>query len=147
MVIVLRNENAQREWRGEDMTRLPQNFTEALAYVEGGRDKWRRNVPGLTGTSVGYRGSDMAVRYHATDIVTFFCNGDILLQFNGWHTNTTRLRMNGCLPRGWKVYQKDWQTYLVAPDGREMAIGDDVLITAEQLRRGEMLPMREEQGA
>jgi len=40
------------------------------------------------------RGEDIALQYHSTDVATFKPNGDIVLTSGGWHTSTTKERIN-----------------------------------------------------
>lgn len=52
----------------------------------------------------------VAVRFHNTDIVTFYEDGRIVISHNGWKTNTTRERFSRFMPDGfflsaWKVYK------------------------------------------
>jgi hypothetical protein len=46
------------------------------------------------------RGDDIAVRLHATDVVTFHADGTITLSTGGWFTVTTKARINDYLPGG-----------------------------------------------
>ncbi len=46
----------------------------------------------------------IAIRLHATDILTFHRDGRIVLDTNGWTTVTTKDRMNKHLPRFVRVY-------------------------------------------
>jgi len=40
------------------------------------------------------RGDDIALMLHSTDVLTYKKNGDIILNSGGWHTPTTKDRMN-----------------------------------------------------
>jgi len=40
------------------------------------------------------RGDNIAIQLHSTDIATFTPNGDIILNSGGWHTSTTKERIN-----------------------------------------------------
>lgn len=40
------------------------------------------------------RGDDIALMLHSTDVLTFKANGDIVLNSGGWHTPTTKDRIN-----------------------------------------------------
>lgn len=46
------------------------------------------------------RGDDIAVRLHATDVVTFHADGTATLNTGGWFTVTTKARINDYLPGG-----------------------------------------------
>ena len=45
----------------------------------------------------------IAIRLHATDILTFHSDGQIEVSTGGWDTVTTRSRMNDYLPGPWRV--------------------------------------------
>lgn len=48
---------------------------------------------------------DRVIRYHLTDIVTFKKGGrSIVLRTGGYHTPTTKARINAHLPSGWGLY-------------------------------------------
>ena len=52
---------------------------------------------------------DIAVRLHYTDVVTFKCDGDIVLSSGGFHTRTTKDRINQYLQQrrsGEKFFRK-----------------------------------------
>lgn len=42
---------------------------------------------------------EVAIRLHATDILTFRPNGDVVVKTNGWTSVTTKARINEHLPR------------------------------------------------
>ena len=70
-------------------------------------------------TRVTRDGSDITVRYWATDIVTV--SGDtVRLNTGGYFTPTTKRRMNEASEHfglGFQVYQKDFQWYARRPNG------------------------------
>ncbi len=74
-------------------------------------------------------GDRIAVRLHNTDIVTFR-EGSLTLSSGGWHTPTTKERMNRYLPCDWKgtrasVWQAFNNWYLTASfEGKESATYD-----------------------
>lgn len=41
----------------------------------------------------------VAIRFHKTDVVLYHSDGTIVLSSGGWHTNSTRARINDWLPR------------------------------------------------
>src|SRR5678816_4795949 len=50
---------------------------------------------GQRGTRIERRGVDaIAVKYHNTDVVTLHRDGRVVFNSDGWHTLTTRARMN-----------------------------------------------------
>lgn len=61
-----------------------------------GRCKESRKL--CNNTYLERRGKDIAVRLHATDVITFSPNGDITLNTGGWNTVTTKDRINGYQP-------------------------------------------------
>ena len=63
-------------------------------------------------------GGDIAVRLHHTDVLTFSPSGEITLDTGGWHTVTTRDRINCYLPAPWSVGSERSQTILYRSDGR-----------------------------
>lgn len=46
---------------------------------------------------------DRVVRLHLTDILRFKPDGSVVIDTNGWHTVTTKDRLNRLLPSGWNV--------------------------------------------
>lgn len=53
----------------------------------------------------------IAVRYHATDIVTYTRGGFAAVDLS-WTTRTTLGRINKLLPHGVYVCQRDWQVHI-----------------------------------
>lgn len=53
--------------------------------------------------SIGHTVTAIAVRLHATNIVTYHPDGTIVLNTGGWNTVTTRDRMHQLTPRGVSV--------------------------------------------
>ena len=54
-----------------------------------------------------------AVRYHNTNVATFYANGDIELQTDGFETTTTKKRMNEALAAtGFRVWQSKFVWYI-----------------------------------
>lgn len=58
---------------------------------------------------------DIAVRLHATDVVTFHADGTATLDSGGWLTVTTKARMNDYLPGGIVLSSIKGRWYLVYP--------------------------------
>ena len=81
----------------------------------------------LNGRDVRTVGNNTRVRYvddtcvaillHHTEIVRAFDDGYFALDSGGWHTVTTKSRMNEYLPGGYRVYQQDFAWSLRTPDG------------------------------
>lgn len=60
------------------------------------------------------RGEDViAVRLHATDVVTYFRDGRVVLDTGGWRTVTTKDRINGYGPRGVSIssIKGEWRVF------------------------------------
>lgn len=67
---------------------------------------------GKTATNVKTIDRKTTIRYHSTDVV-MFDDKSIILNSGGWHTNTTKARMNqasNVFDLGYQVFQKkfDW---------------------------------------
>jgi hypothetical protein len=67
-----------------------------------GRCKDSRKLANNTYAQRRFSGQ-IAVRLHATDILTFHSDGQIDLNTGGWNTVTTHSRMNAYLPGPWRV--------------------------------------------
>ena len=75
-------------------------------------------------------GDDIAVRLHSTNIITYRPNGDVVLDSGGWHTVTTKARMNDYIDG--RVSQENgvwWYKGLVFADG--MVIHADGTISGQ----------------
>lgn len=73
--------------------------------------KWKNN----TWVLMNYVDGSIAVRLHGTDVVRAEPNGDITLRTGGYHTVTTKARINEFLSlagTGWKVFQKDYDWFI-----------------------------------
>ena len=96
------------------------NWNEAQTLMETARDK-TKGKPIATNTRLyeirnrytlntgGIGGSE--IRLHGNIIMEIFLH-HIELSDGGWRTVTTKERLNRYLPRGFRVYQKDWVWYL-----------------------------------
>lgn len=66
------------------------------------------------------RGPDaIAVRLHATDVLTFHRSGLVTFNTGGWETVTTKDRINSYAPHGWSVYSEKgrWMLHGTRADG------------------------------
>lgn len=72
----------------------------------------------------------IALRYHATDVITARHDGTVTLDSGGWRTATTKKRINAYLPADWSLYQSDFAWFLRHLDGRVQPFADGVIITA-----------------
>lgn len=61
-------------------------------------------------------GSAICIVYHNTLIAKIDKSPEgkmfIMVLSGGWHTNTTKDRINAFLPYGWRLFQKDYAWYL-----------------------------------
>ena len=55
------------------------------------------------------RGRDIAIRLHQTDIIRMNDEGEFIVNTGGWHSVTTKARLNEYLPIG--IYQKKGTWY------------------------------------
>jgi hypothetical protein len=77
------------------------NYQQAAAQLIG-RCRDRRKL--ANNTHLVRRDTDeIAVRLHATDVLTFFADGRIRVNTGGYHTVTTVDRINAFLPGPWRV--------------------------------------------
>jgi hypothetical protein len=70
--------------------------------------------------------------YHRTTVVSLTPNGEIMLNSGGWHTSTTKERLNWFLPASsrCRVYQKNWEWY-VDVRGTHLKFYDGFIISKE----------------
>ena len=86
-------------------------------------------VPSIRATIVDQYDGNIHIRYQATDVVIFKADGTIVLNSGGWHTTTTKSRINAALSgTGWLVWQRDGKWFvsndkIVTPftDGMEVS--------------------------
>jgi len=52
------------------------------------------------------------IRFHNTNVVTYYPYGDVNLDNGGWDTITTRDRIKQNLPLGWNFFRKQGKNYL-----------------------------------
>lgn len=82
----------------------PSSYWEAQRYL-GNKDQ--ANVPGIRSTYVHRINADtIALRYHWTDVVTWYSNGDTRLRANGWHTPATKRRLQAAVPHNIAVWMR-----------------------------------------
>ncbi len=80
------------------------------------------------------RGDDIAIRLHATDVVTFHRDGTITLNTGGWVTVTTKARINDYLPGGLALRSVKGRWYLhYFADGFETPYADGIRIDLDTL--------------
>jgi hypothetical protein len=90
----------------------PCSYVEAQAILAGGRNKQFRRLPGKE-TYLEDHGTYIAVRYWYTEIVQFYPDGRIRLNNGGWHTMTTKYKINSCLVKTrWRVWNERGQWFV-----------------------------------
>jgi hypothetical protein len=62
-------------------------------------------------------GDDVAVRLHATRILTFHADGSFTVNSGGWRTVTTKQRLNALMPAGYRVFSERYAWKLSTPGG------------------------------
>lgn len=107
-----------------------------LDHAKRGRDaKLAHNtyvveVEGITPEHPGY-----AIRLHHTNIVTFYLDGTVKLNSGGYHTVTTKARMNEILqPLGLTIGQKkfNWYVYEIGQWDKPVEFFDGMMVRVEQ---------------
>jgi hypothetical protein len=91
------------------------SYEQAQKFLAGGRNKLSRKSE--NNTWIEQRGENIAVRLHNTDVVLYKPDGGFVLDTGGWHSVTTKDRINGYAPHGVKVYSNDgiWSVYGTPP--------------------------------
>ena len=82
---------------------------EATKMVLGKRNRGQRKVGNNTYAYILLDGS-VAIELHGTKVVVFYPNGLIKLNSGGYHTSTTKKRINQYSPVS--VYQKNFEWFL-----------------------------------
>ena len=86
---------------------MSKSYSEAESLL---KNKLTRKVAGNTYLEKYSDRDYIAVRFHWTEVVRYFPNGDVQLNSGGYRTATTKARMNEFSPA--TVYQKDFQWYV-----------------------------------
>lgn len=63
------------------------------------------------------------IRLHNSPIVKLTRDGGVDISLAGYHTVTTRERINQFLPGGYRLYQQNWEQYFSTPDGEIVNVG------------------------
>jgi hypothetical protein len=91
------------------------------------------NKIGSTATSVSSTNGRLSVRYHATEVVAAdLSNGIVTLDSGGWHSYTTKARMNQASNQfglGYTVAQKD-HSWFVHVNGQTLPFTDGMTFNA-----------------
>ena len=91
-----------------------------------GRCKTARKVANNTWLHRIQHEDAIALRLHYTDILIYYPDGSFKVDTGGWHTHTTKSRLNEYLPKD-SVYQKQF-VWRWSSDDREFVDGE--LLTA-----------------
>lgn len=113
-------------------------FERLTAHLSGGRDKHRRKLENNTYAErrgTGKPRDPIAVRLHATDVLTFYADGRVTFDTGGWHTVTTKARLNTYAPAGWSVYSERGSWYLHGPGGRKYYFHSGMTVRGGGLRK------------
>ncbi len=79
------------------------NHSEAVAFLDGGRDRDYRKIAHETVVERLY-GDAIGIRHHATHVVIFYPDGRVRLTTGGWYSVTTKARLNAFSPcRVWST--------------------------------------------
>lgn len=78
------------------------SYEKAAKFLAGGKNPNSRKH--ANNTWIERRGENIAVRLHNTDVVTYKPDGGFMLDTGGWHTVTTKDRINGYAPGRVRVY-------------------------------------------
>ena len=84
---------------------------EALKLVHGSTNRMQRKVANNTYARIEQNG-DVVFRLHSTDIVTIHPDNTATVKTGGWHSHTTKARINKYLPSGSYLYQQNWKWFL-----------------------------------
>jgi len=86
-------------------------------------------------TYIQRRGENIAMLYHDTDVVTWYPDGDVILDSGGWHTITTKERINWAIEPEYRLTQQDriWRVngaryqdgMVIKTNGNMVGIGQD----------------------
>ena len=72
--------------------------------------------------------TNLYIKYHYTDIITLDPSGNTILNTGGWHTTTTKERINSFTP--FRVWKQDGDWFITGSDGIEYEFGDGVVVNA-----------------
>lgn len=95
-------------------------ITEPLTYESLDRDLGEREYSKMRGvqtTASRQPDGSIAVRYHATNVLTFHPDGRIIARTGGWHTATTKERLNRQHTAAVSQVKHRWFVYPRRTDG------------------------------
>ena len=87
----------------------------------------------LKGNTVVYRNAfddNVYIRFHKTDILKFDGDGNVTLNSGGYHTITTKARLNE-FQRVVHIYQKDYTWYVRLRNGKVVEFYDGIKINLD----------------
>jgi hypothetical protein len=103
---------------------IPANFNQAYTFLG---KRAARNVKGKQSTKVVRLDPDtIALRYHGTSVVTWHADGRITLRSNGWHTVTTKRRINQGAPV--TVYQEKFLWYVDTAERKRVPFEEGMVV-------------------
>jgi hypothetical protein len=114
------------------------SYETALAALNAnGKEHLRRKVANNTyverrgrNSGHGVNPSSIAIKLHATDVVTYSADGTITLDTGGYETVTTKDRFNAFLPARFRVFAKDYVWYVV---DRSAPVVDEAAVRYSQV--------------
>ena len=87
----------------------------------------------LKGNTVVYRtesDDNVRIRFHKTDILKFDGDGNVTLDSGGYHTTTTKARLNEFQEVAY-IYQKDFAWYVRLRNGKVVEFYDGIKINLD----------------
>ena len=83
-----------------------------------GRNKYSKKVGNNTYAIRNDDGS-IGIRLHNTQVVVFYAQGGVRFFTGGWHTVTTKARINEFAPKPWGVFQRKGEWFVWNYETRE----------------------------
>lgn len=110
-------------------------YEQAAAFLAAGRSKTYRPLPGRSTSIIRVDDTTIAIRYHDTNVVTYFASGDVRLESGGWRTLTTKDRMCEYSPASiWQErglwYVAPGHRYAPTRDSMHVLYVDGLVVTA-----------------
>jgi len=94
-------------------------------------------------TRVNRRGENIAITHHETDIITYQPSGSVIIDTQGWHTSTTKDRLNNHLPIEFYIWQHDSVWYINKKNQPHLVFADGIRILPDGTIRGVGPPIEE----
>lgn len=96
------------------------------AWETGGNMKPNKNRKGLTSKVYNHI---IIYTLYDTEILKYTNSGLIQLDSGGWRTNHTKKCMNDNLPKGYRVYQKNFEWYVDTPKKSGLVFEDGMYLS------------------